>query len=58
MIFQLGIWRTQLTEDVGEEDREFQVKTTLRELIIYVSFIVVLCISKPFLYYLLPNHML
>ena len=42
----LGLWRTRLTESNKEDDREFQVKTTLRELIIYVAFIVILCICK------------
>jgi len=39
-----GLWRTRLTEDDAEDDREFQVKTTLRELVIYVAFIIILCI--------------
>jgi len=38
-----GLWKTRLTEDT-DEDRELYVKTTLRELAIYVGFITILCI--------------
>jgi len=38
-----GLWKTRLTEDTGD-DRELYVKTTLRELAIYIAFIVILCI--------------
>ena len=41
----IGLWRTRQTEDV-DSDRELHVKTTLRELAIYIVFIVVLCICK------------
>ncbi|XP_070544814.1 polycystin-2-like protein 1 isoform X3 [Ptychodera flava] len=38
-----SLWRTRQTEDT-KADRELHVKTTLRELIIYIIFVVVLCI--------------
>ncbi|XP_057314432.1 polycystin-2-like isoform X2 [Hydractinia symbiolongicarpus] len=38
-----SLWKTRLTEDTGD-DRELYVKTTLRELAIYIAFIVILCI--------------
>jgi polycystin 2 len=40
-----GLWRTRQTEDM-DSDREMHVKTTLRELVIYIFFIVILCICK------------
>jgi len=38
-----GLWKTRLTENT-DEDRELYVKTTLRELGIYIVFIIILCI--------------
>lgn len=38
-----GLWRTRQTEDT-DSDPESHVKTTLRELIIYLVFITILCI--------------
>lgn len=38
-----GLWGTRLTEDT-DNDRELYIRTTLRELIIYVFFIITLCI--------------
>lgn len=38
-----GLWRTRHTEDT-DTDREMYVKTTLRELAIYLVFICILCI--------------
>ncbi|XP_052762076.1 polycystic kidney disease 2-like 1 protein isoform X3 [Mya arenaria] len=38
-----SLWATRQTEDV-KGDRELHVKTTLRELIIYIVFLVILCI--------------
>ncbi|XP_031573831.1 polycystic kidney disease 2-like 1 protein isoform X2 [Actinia tenebrosa] len=38
-----GLWRTRQTEDT-DTDREMHIKTTLRELLIYLVFITVLCI--------------
>ncbi|EDO47023.1 predicted protein [Nematostella vectensis] len=38
-----GLWRTRQTEDT-DSDREMHIKTTLRELIIYLVFITILCI--------------
>ena len=43
--YSLGLWKTRLTEDT-EDDRELYVKTTLRELAIYVGFITILCIRE------------
>lgn len=40
-----GLWRTRQTEDT-KVDRELHIRTTLRELIIYVIFLIVLCIRK------------
>ena len=40
-----GLWKTRLTEDT-EEDRELYVRTTLRELGVYIGFISILCIRK------------
>jgi len=41
-----GIWMTKNMEDPNSTDRELYIKTTLRELIIYVVFLVTLCICK------------
>lgn len=38
-----SLWKTRLTEDTSD-DPELYVKTTLRELGIYVAFVVILCI--------------
>jgi len=38
-----SVWATRQTEDT-KSDRELYVKTTLRELIIYIVFLVVLCV--------------
>jgi len=38
-----SLWKTRLTEDT-DDDPELYVKTTLRELGIYVAFVVILCI--------------
>ncbi|KAJ7363305.1 TRP-like ion channel Pkd2 [Desmophyllum pertusum] len=38
-----GLWRTRQTEDT-DSDPETHVKTTLRELLIYLVFITILCI--------------
>jgi len=38
-----SLWATRQTEDV-KGDRELHVKTTLRELIVYIVFLVVLCV--------------
>lgn len=50
-----GLWRTRQTEDT-DSDPESHVKTTLRELIIYLVFITILCIltfgmTNPTMYY-------
>ena len=41
----IGLWRTRQTEDT-DSDPESHVKTTLRELIIYLVFITILCICE------------
>ena len=41
----VGLWRTRQTEDT-DSDPESHVKTTLRELIIYLVFITILCICE------------
>lgn len=50
-----GLWSTRQLQD-GKADREWIIRTTLRELVIYVSFLVVLCIltfgmMSPAMYY-------
>ena len=45
ILILVGLWRTRQTEDT-DTDREMYVKTTLRELGIYLVFICVLCICK------------
>ena len=39
-----AIWATKQTEET-EGDQELKIKTTLRELVIYCAFLLVLCIS-------------
>ena len=42
----LGMWATrQMTE---KDDREVFVRTTIRELVVYIIFLVVFCICKTF----------
>jgi len=50
-----SLWATRQTEDTGE-DREMHVKTTLRELVVYLVFLVILCVvtfgmTSPTMYY-------
>ncbi|XP_038060410.1 polycystic kidney disease 2-like 1 protein isoform X3 [Patiria miniata] len=50
-----SLWRTRQTDDT-RKDKELHVKTTLRELIIYLVFLVFLCLltfgmTKPTMYY-------
>ena len=40
-----GIWGTTLTEDT-KGNRELYVKTTLRELLVYIVFLVDICLCK------------
>lgn len=40
-----GLWGTTLTENTAE-DRELYVKTTLRELLVYVIFLVDICLCE------------
>ena len=42
--FPLGLWGTTLTENTAE-NRELYVKTTLRELLVYVVFLVDICLN-------------
>ena len=46
-----ALWATRQTEET-EKDRELHVKTTLRELIVYIVFIVILCVGR---YHTLTN---
>lgn len=39
-----ALWATRFTEDSKESD--ILIKTTLRELVVYVIFIILLCVSK------------
>ena len=39
-----ALWATRQTEDT-EKDRELHVKTTLRELVVYIVFLVILCVG-------------
>lgn len=40
---QKGLWGTTLTEDTAE-NRELYIKTTLRELLVYIVFLVDICL--------------
>lgn len=40
-----GLWGTTLTENTAE-NRELYVKTTLRELLVYIVFLVDICLCK------------
>ncbi|GAB5578694.1 polycystic kidney disease 2-like 1 protein isoform X1 [Prionailurus iriomotensis] len=42
---QKGLWGTTLTENTAE-NRELYVKTTLRELLVYIVFLVDICLLK------------
>ena len=41
----IALWATRQTEDT-EKDRELHVKTTLRELVVYIVFLVILCVGE------------
>ena len=41
----IGLWGTTLTENMAE-NRELYVKTTLRELLVYVVFLVDICLCE------------
>lgn len=45
MSLPLGLWGTALTENTAE-NRELYVKTTLRELLVYVVFLVDICLCE------------
>ena len=42
----LALWATRQTEKDLRKNKDLYVKTTIRELIIYLVFITILCISK------------
>lgn len=42
----IALWATRQTEKGLGKNKDLYVKTTLRELFIYLAFIVVLCIGK------------
>jgi hypothetical protein len=42
----LALWATRETEKDLRKNKDLYVKTTLRELVIYLVFIAILCISK------------
>lgn len=41
----IALWATRMTEET-KDNRELHIKTTLRELIVYIVFLVILCIGK------------
>lgn len=41
----VGLWGTTLTENTAE-NRELYVKTTLRELVVYIVFLVDVCLCE------------
>lgn len=44
-----ALWATQYTENT-EKDSELKVKTTLRELIVYLVFLIIVCIGRSHSY--------
>lgn len=46
MTFFLALWATRQTEKDLRKNKDLYVKTTIRELILYLVFITILCISK------------
>ena len=44
--FISGIWATRQMAGTSEADREWYVKTTIKELVIYLVFLTILCICK------------
>jgi len=54
----VALWSTRLTEDSSKSD--IKIKTTLRELIIYVVFLIILLISNFYryaiLYHIISYH--
>ena len=41
----VALWATRMTEETAD-NRELHIKTTLRELIVYIVFLIILCIGK------------
>ena len=41
----VALWATRMTEET-KDNRELHIKTTLRELIVYIVFLIILCIGK------------
>jgi len=46
LTFFLALWATRQTEKDLRKNKDLYVKTTIRELILYLVFITILCISK------------
>jgi len=44
-LFYAGLWGTRQTEDT-QADRELYIRTTIRELVMYIFFLMTLCICK------------
>ncbi len=44
--FYVALWATRQTEKDLRKNKDLYVKTTLRELILYLIFVTILCISK------------
>ena len=40
-----ALWATKMTEDT-QNNQEMKIKTTLRELIVYLVFLVILCVGE------------
>jgi hypothetical protein len=51
-----ALWATRQTEKDLRKNKDLYVKTTIRELILYMIFIVILCISKIFFHVNLKKH--
>ena len=43
--FLTALWATRMTEET-EDNQELRIKTTLRELVVYIIFLIILCIGK------------
>lgn len=50
MMFPVGLWGTTLTENTSD-NKELFVRTTIRELVVYLVFLVDMCLCK---YLILP----
>jgi hypothetical protein len=55
MIF-IELWSTQQTETIDRhQEKDKYVRTTIRELIIYIVFLVILSIGKNFIFLFILN---